>query len=241
VLADKNGHYLGGELDLFAQAQNWKRYFRDKIAPYIGQRVVEVGAGNGSTTEILCAVPHQVWFALEPDKDLLGSIENKRRLCRLPETVVPMHGSLAELRLTSLLNTILYIDVLEHIADDAAELEKAAATLAPGGYLVVLAPAYQMLYTPFDAAIGHYRRYTLGALRRLTPECMLFERGFYLDSVGVIASVANLLLLNQSQPTLSQIALWDQVMVPCSRILDSLIARTFGRSVVAIWRHNEKS
>lgn len=236
MLTHHDKQYVGSELALFAHAQNWKRYFRRMIAPYIGQRVAEVGAGNGSTTEILSAVPHQVWFALEPDKDLLADIEHKRKLCRLPATVIPKSGSLSDLRPGGLLDTVLYIDVLEHIADDIAELQRAADMLTAGGYLVVLSPAYQMLYTSFDAAIGHYRRYTVEALQRITPMSTSFVRGFYLDSFGVIASFANLVLLKQSQPTLSQILFWDRVIVPCSTILDAITARTFGRSVVVIWR-----
>ena len=238
MLADQHASYVGSELDLFAHAQNWKRYFRGMIAPYIGGRVAEIGAGNGSTTEVLSVVPHQIWFAVEPDHQLLSAIEEKRNLHKIPASVVPTLGSLLELHRDEPLDTILYIDVLEHIDNDAAELRHAAKLLRTGGYLVVLSPAYQLLYTPFDAAIGHYRRYTMRALQRITPGGMTLVRGFYLDSVGVVASLGNLLLLKQSQPTLSQIMFWDRAIVPCSRILDAITARTFGRSVVAIWRRD---
>lgn len=233
--------YEGQELDLFAHAQNWKAYFSNMISPYIGQRVAEVGAGNGSTTQALCGAPHQAWFALEPDRALLAAIVKKRELGSLPETVWPVPGMLADIGHEAALDTVLYIDVLEHIADDAGELQRAAALLGEGGRLVVLSPAYQALYTPFDAAVGHHRRYSLGQLKRLTPQGMVLERGFYLDSVGVMASAANLLMLKQSLPKLSQILLWDRVMVPCSRILDVITGRTFGRSVVAVWRRDSKA
>lgn len=233
--------YEGQELDLFAHARNWKRYFRDMITPYIGQRVAEVGAGNGSTTQALSGAAHRAWFALEPDPDLLAAIVRKREDGSLPPTVRPVPGMLADIVREAPLDTVLYIDVLEHIADDAGELQRAAALLGEGGRLVVLSPAYQTLYTSFDAAVGHHRRYTLGQLKRLTPAGMVLERGFYLDSVGVMASAANLLLLKQSLPKLSQILLWDRVLVPCSRILDVLTGRTFGRSVVAVWRRDSKA
>jgi hypothetical protein len=110
--------------------------------------------------------------------------------------------------------------------------------LAIGGRLVILSPAYQALYTAFDASIGHHRRYTLRGLKRLTPNTTVFESGFYLDSVGVLASVANRLFLKQSNPKISQIIFWDRTLVPCSRILDAVAGRTFGRSVVAVWRRN---
>lgn len=230
--------YEGRELDLFSHAQNWKRYFAKAISPYIGKRIAEVGAGNGSTTEILSSAPHDTWFALEPDPSLIASLNRKRELGHVPDTVTPILGGLAEIESEAPLDTILYIDVLEHIPDDTEEIRRAAMLLAPAGHLIVLSPAYQMLYTPFDAAIGHHRRYTLEGLKRLTPNMLRLQKGFYLDSVGVLASVANLLFLNQSQPKLSQVLFWDRVLVPCSKVLDALTAHTFGRSVVAIWRRH---
>ena len=231
--------YEGQELDLFAEAQNWKRYFRDALAPYIRGRVAEVGAGNGSTTGVLSSVPHETWFALEPDSALMAKLIQKQKLGSLPKTITPVTGDLSKLGGEQLLDTILYVDVLEHIVDDVGELRNAAAMLAPGGHLIILSPAYQLLFTPFDKAIGHQRRYTLAGLKRLSPAGMSVARGFYLDSVGVLASVANLLLLRQSKPGMSQILFWDRVMVPCSKAVDLVTARTFGRSVIVVWKRDE--
>src|SRR5262249_21436916 len=129
-------------------------------------------------------------------------------------------GTLASLDQTEIFNTILYIDVLEHIKDDSAELARAAEHLAPGGHLVVLSPAHSWLFSRFDQAIGHFRRYTAKALEALTPAKLRVVKSYYLDSVGLLASAANRLLLAQSLPTARQIHCWDNFMVPCSRILD---------------------
>jgi hypothetical protein len=99
-----------------------------------------------------------------------------------------------------------------------------------------LAPAHQWLFTPFDQAIGHYRRYTRPMLAALTPESLEIRRLIYMDSVGLAASLANRLLLRQSMPTPRQIAVWDKLMVRLSRVVDPLIGRNFGKSVVAVWR-----
>jgi SAM-dependent methyltransferase len=240
VTAQAERKYEGTELDLFAHARNWKSYFRASIARYTGQRVAEIGAGNGGTTEVLARLPHTVWYALEPDRNLLSAIEEKQAKGTIPSTVIPIAGTLANVPQAARLDTILYIDVLEHIADDASELKRAAQLVEPGGHVIVLSPAYQALYSPFDAAIGHYRRYTRAGLKRLTPPELVFERGFYLDSVGVLASAANLLFLKQSKPELPQIMLWDRFLVPCSRVLDKATAHSFGRSVIAIWRRRGK-
>jgi hypothetical protein len=132
-------------------------------------------------------------------------------------------------------NTVFYIDVLEHIADDAAELHCAASHLAPGGNLVVLAPAHQFLFSEFDAAIGHHRRYNAVSLMAAAPPRCRLRTCFMLDSVGFFASLANRFLLAAAMPSTRQIAFWDKALVPVSRVLDNLTAHKFGKSIVAVW------
>jgi hypothetical protein len=133
-------------------------------------------------------------------------------------------------------DAILYIDVLEHIADDQAELVKAAGRLALGGCLIVLSPAHQFLYSPFDKSIGHFRRYNARGLKAITPPGCRMARLSMLDSVGFFASLANRLLLRSAMPTLAQITAWDRAMVPLSRVLDPLTGFRFGKTVIAVWK-----
>ena len=100
---------------------------------------------------------------------------------------------------------------------------------------MVLAPAYQWLFTPFDHAVGHYRRYTARTLRALTPEAMEPVRVAHLDSVGLLASAANRVLLRQSMPNPGQIAVWDRFMVPLSKLVDPMTGGLIGKSVLGIW------
>jgi hypothetical protein len=128
-----------------------------------------------------------------------------------------------------------YIDVLEHIDDDHSELKAAAAKLKVGGRLIVLAPAHQRLFTPFDQSVGHFRRYNRNMMRDAAPPELKVERIFYLDSVGLLASLANKLFLKQSMPTKEQLHVWDSWMIPVSRVIDPLLFRSIGKTVVGIW------
>ena len=103
---------------------------------------------------------------------------------------------------------------------------------------MVLAPAHEALYTPFDRAIGHFRRYSTRSLRDLAPDCLSERRVIYLDSCGVLASLGNRLLLRQAAPTSQQILTWDRYLVPCSRWLDPLLLHKAGKSVLAVWARN---
>lgn len=228
-------NYAGGELTLFEKAVRWKSYFRRRLSRWVRGHVLEVGAGLGGTTRVLCDGRQESWTALEPDGELLTQLCQRQEQQPFPLPVEPVRGCVGDL-FGRRFDCVLYIDVLEHIEDDGEELRRAAEVLAPGGAVVVLSPAHQWLYTPFDKAIGHYRRYTRADLRALTPPTLQLEKLFYLDSVGLLASLANRLLLKQSMPTAGQIQTWDRFFIPLSRWLDPLLAYRAGKTVVGVWR-----
>lgn len=223
--------YPGLELKLFEQAHNWKSYWSRRVAPFVRGAVLEVGAGIGANTRLLSTLEFTRWTCLEPDAALARQID-------LPpggrHEIAP--GTIADLPADLRYDAILYIDVLEHIADDAAEMARAAARLQPGGALIVLSPAHPFLFTPFDTAIGHYRRYTRRSLRAAMPPGLTEVSLTYLDSVGMFASLGNRLLLGQSMPTAQQIGVWDRYLVPPSRLTDRLTCGHLGKSVLGVWR-----
>ena len=219
--------YSGGELPLMAQAVRWKSYVADLVRPYLGSSVLEVGAGIGNNIPYLFAPPVSQWTALEPDAAQAAQITY--------DNVRVVVGTLGAIDATKRFDAILYLDVLEHIEDDALELRHAAARLSPGGRVIVLSPAHPFLFSPMDATVGHFRRYTTARLRALTPEGCRFERLVVLDSVGFFASLVNRLLLRAEQMSPGQLRLWDGLMVPVSRVLDRLLFYHFGKSILAVW------
>jgi SAM-dependent methyltransferase len=227
--------YVGTELDLFARATNWKAYLRRQITPYLGPEVLEVGAGLGGTTRHMCSGRHDRWLCLEPDPALARRLEASIRAGELPPCCQVEVGTVQDRPHEQTFDTLLYIDVLEHIKDDASEVARAMHLLRPGGHVVALSPAHQSLYAPFDAAIGHHRRYSKKTIAALTPSGLRMVRLRYLDAVGMLASLGNRLILNQHMPTAKQVALWDGVMVRLSRLVDPVTAYCLGKSVLAVW------
>lgn len=230
-----NYSYVGSELEIFARATNWKRYFGSLMAPFLGERVLEVGAGMGTTTRILCNGHSREWICLEPDAQLVAAVSQEIRDGRLPACCSARQGTLRAFEPHELFDSILYVDVLEHILEDREELALAAAHLAPGGALIVLSPAHQWLRTPFDDAIGHHRRYSKASLAAIGPSGTKLARLLYLDAAGTLLSLSNRLLLRQSMPTFSQIEWWDKWIVPISRSADPVLQYSFGKSVLAVW------
>lgn len=232
-------HYVGTELDAFEHATNWKRYWGASIAASIRGDVLEVGAGTGTNTASLVTPAATSWTALEPDEALAARIAGRLDPQRVPVTVVV--GTVGDLPPGQVFDTILYIDVLEHIDDDRAELARAVDRLRPGGRVIVLAPAHQWLYSPFDRAIGHYRRYNARMLRALAPAGARLAQLYYLDAVGLFASAANAALLRSAMPTVSQVRFWDRVLVRCSTWVDPLLGRSIGKSIVGVWERQSPS
>jgi SAM-dependent methyltransferase len=227
--------YAGSELALFEHARHWKAYWASRVRPWLGRRVIEVGAGLGANVPFLWN-DAAAWLCVEPDAALAGELRARVAGGRLPAPCEVVHGTLADVPAGRRADTVLYIDVLEHIADAQQEFTRAAARLDPGGHLVVLCPAHQSLYTEFDRAIGHVKRYARRDYEALRDPRLQLVRVEYLDSVGTLASLANRLLLRSAAPTPAQIRLWDGVMVPASRLLDPLLLRRVGKTIVGVWR-----
>lgn len=232
AIANPAFEYIGDELALFEKAVRWKSYWRSRIEPFLAGDVLEVGAGLGANTRSLAGLPHRSWTCLEPDRALAAKIP------WMGPGYSTRVGTTESLGAAERYDAILYIDVLEHIEDDRGELHRAAAHLKPGGHIIVLSPAHQFLFTPFDRAIGHFRRYSRSSLRAAAPPALHQTLLIYLDSVGLLASAANRLFLNQSMPTENQILTWDRLMIPLSRVLDPVLLGNAGKSVLGVWQRS---
>ena len=182
-----------------------KKYFSHFIKPYLKGRVLEVGAGIGSTTVILNNKNVDQWILLEPDQKMHEQLLEKISNNTLPGNCRVIRGTVDSLENDEQFDCIIYIDVLEHIKEDKFELEKASSKLKKGGTLIILAPAFQRLFSPFDKAIGHFRRYNKTSLKDIIPQTLSLQKMLYLDSTGYFASLVNKTLLRQPYPSLRQV------------------------------------
>jgi SAM-dependent methyltransferase len=230
--------YVGTELDVFKLAGNWKRYWSSVVGPYVGGTVLEVGAGVGANAPYLVNDRVTRLVSLEPDGRFAAQLEAAAQTLRAGHTadIDVRHGLVRDLPPGDRFDTIVYLDVLEHIEFDRDEVAAAAHRLNPRGHLVVLAPAFQQLYSEFDRAIGHYRRYTAATLKALTAPQLAVVHVRYLDALGAGLSAANRLVLARATPSMANILFWDRCIVPVSRIADHVLGRFVGRSVVCVWQ-----
>jgi ubiquinone/menaquinone biosynthesis C-methylase UbiE len=234
-MSDNYFSYPGTELAVFADAKNWRQYWQSQIVHFIKGHVLEVGAGIGSVTHSFLYTKDTLkWVAIEPDDTLFALLQ-----CRFSNDSASQYEfrkcTLEEMPPEEHFDTIIYIDVLEHIMDDRAELLRASDHLNKEGTLIVLVPAHQCLYSNFDSAIGHYRRYTAKSINKICPNCLKITQLKYYDSVGMFISLANRLFLRASNPTRGQISFWDSRIIPISKIMDRIFNFRIGKSLIAVF------
>ena len=165
-------------LDAFANAPNFNRWMADTIQPYIGKRVLEIGAGMGNLTRLLVA-GRKRYVATDIDLEHLERLRS--RLAQRPnlETAelnsADPHGHEA---FRGQMDTVVCLNVLEHIEDDLGALRNIRSMLEDGGRAVILVPAGQSIYNCLDEELGHFRRYSEEQLRQ-----RMTDAGFEVETV----------------------------------------------------------
>jgi SAM-dependent methyltransferase len=232
------GDHFGAadDLERLGTAERFFNWVLDEFHPYLKGSVLEVGAGTGTITRRLVQrYPELRVTALEPATNVVGDLES---FAAVTPQVTVLRQTLAQagrLR-TGGFDAVLYLNVLEHIEDDADELRRAAEALRPGGALLVFGPALSWLYGELDYKAGHYRRYSVDGLRALA-EAAGFEvhKAGYLDVLGVLPYW--LLYRLGGRHSIGGTSIWgyDRVIVPVSRLLQRVAPdRLAGKNVLLI-------
>jgi len=214
-------------------AINYHKWIIEELAPFFGHNVVEVGAGVGDLSALLLQAELKHLFAFEPSSNLfplLGSrIEGLSRVTAINEFFSPDHVPEA-------IDSVLYINVLEHIEDDHAELLTAYQALQDGGCLWLFVPALSWLFSEADRSVGHFRRYHMKPLVRLVEEVgFVVEKARYFDLAGIIPWYVNFVLLKNTFSA-GSVALYDKVVVPPMRLFEKLITPPIGKNILLVAR-----
>src|SRR5918993_1087348 len=224
------------DLERLGTAKHFFDWVLDVFDPYLRGRVLEVGAGLGTITRMLVdRYPDLSVVALEPAANVFADLES---YAALTPRVAACRQTLAEYEPDpgNGFDTVVYLNVLEHIADDAQELRLAAEALRPGGALLVFGPALEWLYSELDYRAGHYRRYSLRGLRALATEAG-FEvvSARYFDVLGVVPYLVVYRLSRHDDISGSTLWGYDRVVVPLSRLIQRVLRNPpLGKNVIVI-------
>lgn len=216
-----------------ASASNYLRWIADLISPYLGNDVVEVGAGHGDVTALVADGTRSV-LATEISPASL-SILRARFADRTDITITA--DDVAARQLPRQFDSAYLVNVLEHIEDDVGALRNISHSVKPGGAIVVYVPAFMLLYSPWDHAIGHYRRYRLAGLEQLftANDIEIVDRR-YVNSVGGIGWLAYCRLLRRPASDDVSVSTFDRIIVPATRAVEERIPVPFGISALMVGR-----
>lgn len=229
--------YVGRDLEeaMSVAPPNYHAWILSQFEPYLGSTVAEVGAGSGNFSSQLVRKISGTLIAVEPYSQMFPLLErrfadNKRIVCE------PYFFTDIASRYRGLIDSIVYVNVLEHVKDDLQELITARDTLKPGGHICIFVPALPFLFSEYDASVGHYRRYTKRPFARL-----MHEAGFeivslrYFDIAGIIPWLLFMKLLRQPL-TSGSAGLYDRLVVPSMRKIESLISPPVGKNLIVVGR-----
>jgi len=231
--------YVGRDLEAMAFAVRYHRWILEIFKPYLGTRLVEVGAGSGSFSEMLLHLPFESLSLVEPSRNVYELLEQRvGGAAKRPEVFAynaVFRGVAREIKLTRKPDSIIYVNVLEHIQDDETELELIHSTLGSRGRAFIFVPAFSWLFGGFDENVGHFRRYTR---RELEEKCR--RAGFrivlskYFDLPGIVPWWLRYRLLRSRSLALQAVELYDRFIVPVTKRLERLISPPVGKNVILV-------
>lgn len=219
-------------------AERYNEWMLSRARPYLGDDVIDAGAGIGTFVELLAREVETV-AALEPHPPFAQLLRERFRGHAGVRVVEADAATAARDRLVEAADSIVCFNVLEHIPDDASALAAFHQLLRPGGHVLLLVPAHPQLYGAADAAFGHVRRYRLRPLRALLERC-----GFdvvtakYVNPVGALGWLVSMRLLRRPKASPAAVKAFD-LLVPLLRPLDRLTLPV-GQSVWAVARRRDE-
>lgn len=221
-------------LRIMSQAPRYHRWIAELIQPYLGQRVLEVGAGIANMTRWLVGGRHVV--ATDPDPAYLRVLH--RRLQDVPDVEVrPLRlPDVDESWRAERLDTAVLLNILEHVDEDVESLTNLAAVLSPGARVVIFVPALPALYGTLDRALSHFRRYSESELRRKLETAGLdVQEMRYCNMLGTIGWWFHSRVTKRDVLPLLQVRLFD-LLVPIIARLERMIEPPWGQSLLAVAR-----
>lgn len=227
------GDSVSHSLAILSTVYHYNHWIFASIRDFLGPKIVEVGSGVGNITqfllnadEVVCLEPFDAYYqflARRFEKHLNVSV-HPYLIEECPNDDVP----------SGRFDSVVCLNVLEHIPDDVAALQCMRALLRPGGRAIVLVPALPCLYGEMDRAMGHVRRYTLPSLRRAFAQAGLKPRqGHYMNLVGVAGWLWHGRIRGKANIPESATLTFDR-MVPLLSAIERLVPVLVGQSVVLV-------
>ena len=222
-------NHLGGD-----EARNYRKYEYDMVAPHVGRSMLEIGSGLGHFSEQFAG---QLDYLVVSDNDPY-CVERLRERYAGDDAVEVIDLALpAEIKISRTVDTVVMMNVLEHIKDDVRALRDLAAVVEPGGRIVIWVPGYMQLYGDFDRKVGHVTRYTPATLSKsVTAAGLTIESIKPINFLGGIAWWAAVRRGGAGYPDPRLVKIYDRTVIPLTRLIERWIRPPFGQTVLCVAR-----
>lgn len=218
---------------------NYNLWMIEKIQPYLGNKLLEIGTGQGNFRKYFPSVEKFVSVDIDP-------LVIQRARERFPEDVFlvadiskeEFSGNLSG----QVVDTIICANVIEHIEDDARAINNLLSVLCQGGHLFIFVPAHPFLYNDMDRMAGHYRRYTKGMMRKAVGQTGQIVTLEYFNPIGGLGWWVNKFFKHNdldSKAINTQVQFFDRYIVPVSKFFNPFTKQVFGQSLICIIRKEE--
>jgi SAM-dependent methyltransferase len=230
-MTDNTQGYFGRDLEAMAGAVGYHRWIAGEFGSFIGKTAVEVGAGCGNFSAILLEYSIDRLMLFEPDSQMFAHLQRRfaaaGRVCCYNDVFAAARPSFG-------VDSIFYVNVLEHIENDAAELELAYSALKPGGCIFIFVPAMPGLMSDFDRQVGHYRRYRLAGLQKKAEKAGFHVvKSRYFDFPGAFAWFAAMKIMKRTHSG-NDVKLYETLVVPVLRRIEPCFSLPFGKNILMI-------
>ncbi len=230
--ASMNSDPIGAEtLRRIYLLDNLNRWMWSRIEPWVGERILEGGCGTGTMTAFLL----QRSYVCSVDLNAHHLDDMRERLGQ-PEHLETAQYDLQDQKLRDLasreFDTVVCLNVLEHVPDHEITLDNFHSLLMPKGRLVLLVPAYPSLYGTLDEGLSHCRRYGKQELFALLEQhrfSVLNHR--YLNMFGILGWWLNGKVLKRNLLPSKQLNLYNR-LVPLFMLIENLTGPPCGLSHV---------
>lgn len=222
-------------LEIMSAAPRYAAWQAEMLRPWLGRRVMEIGAGIGNISACLRTQNPELLVLSDTDPWYLSRLRKQfdgDGVVRFADLTLPDPS--ARDRLGDLeLDSVVALNVLEHIEDDRGALETMRQVVVPGGKVVLLVPALPALYGTLDVELQHCRRYTKDSLRRVMTGAGLRDiEMIWYNRLGILGWWLNARVRKTTRIPVGQLRMFD-AMVPLLRF-EKYLPLPFGQSLIAV-------
>jgi 2-polyprenyl-3-methyl-5-hydroxy-6-metoxy-1,4-benzoquinol methylase len=226
--------------------ETYYRWSYDLFKPFIGRRILDAGCGLGNFTAIITKKNAEYILAVDSSPRNIQVLKDRFKDLAIVEIAQVDLETDNDFFRGKQIDTIVCLDMLEHVYDDIALLKSFFKIMQTGGHLLVKVPTCKWLYGSIDLTSGHYRRYTPEELR-VKAESVGWEtiKANYMNIAGVIPYWVKSCVLKKGVTFSRTFRPWQLKvvggMVPILKILDKIIGPPIGQSAVLIARKPKKA